>query len=89
MKLLRMATAGTDDAGDLSVVAEPADSGIEIQIDSIVLRQFGRAIECSAREVLEELGVTDCRLTIQDKGALDYVIRARIETALRRAAKEV
>ena len=42
----------------------------------------------AARSMAEEMGVTAAKIKIEDKGSLDYVIRARTETALLRAAKE-
>jgi citrate lyase subunit gamma (acyl carrier protein) len=38
--------------------------------------------------VLDKFEVTGAHVTLKDQGALDCTIRARVETALRRAAKE-
>lgn len=88
MRLRHGASAGTDESGDVLVTVEPLETGVEIQLTSTVERMFGAAIRASVLDVLNHCGVEACRVTIQDKGALDYVIRARMETALLRAWKE-
>ncbi len=76
---------GDDVRSDLRVVFEPRGSGgIEIELHSRVAVLYGRAIEIQAREVLAALGISNGRLAIQDRGALPYVISARIEAAVRR-----
>ena len=59
-----------------------------IELESVVKRQFGESILKSAEEVLSEQGVTSAKLIITDRGALDCVIRARVETAIARAKGE-
>jgi citrate lyase subunit beta / citryl-CoA lyase len=77
---------GDDVRSDLGVVFEPRTSvGIEIERHSRVEVLYGRSIEAQAREALDALGVSSGKLTIHDKGALPYVIAARIEAAVRRA----
>ena len=53
------------------------------------MERFGEAIEKAVREQLSECGVATARVRVADRGALDCVIKARVETAVRRAeAKE-
>ena len=53
------------------------------------MERFGEAIEKAVREQLSECGVAAARVRVADRGALDCVIKARVETAVRRAeAKE-
>jgi citrate lyase subunit gamma (acyl carrier protein) len=82
--IIKAATAGTMESSDVYVEIEPCDQGIEIQLESVVLGQFGGAIETVIREVLEDCSVTNARLHVVDRGALDCVIRARVETAVLR-----
>ena len=63
---------------------EPCAQGIEIRLESTVKAQFGDAIEAAVRETLAECGVERARLTLSDRGALDFVLRARVETAIAR-----
>ena len=65
---------------------EPSDEGISIDLTSSVEKQFGRQIRSVIRQVLEQLDVENAAVTAVDKGALDCTIRARMETAIYRAA---
>lgn len=82
--ILRRASAGTLESSDVYVEIEPNEGGIEIALDSVVIDQFGDAIYRAAQEVLAEQGVKNARLRLVDRGALDCVIRARVETAVAR-----
>ena len=88
MKLNRSAAAGTLESSDIYVQAAPGNGKVEIQLESIVYQQFGPAILETIQSVADELGVTDAAISAVDRGALDCTIRARVETALKRAAKE-
>ena len=86
-KIIQRATAGTLESSDVLVTLEPA-CGLEIEIDSVVQNQFGAAIRQTVEEVLNDLQVQDAKLSIVDRGALDCVIRARVETAVLRGKGE-
>ena len=86
-KIVKRATAGTLESSDVFVTLEPA-SGLKIEIDSVVQKQFGEAIRKVAEETLSELDIQEGRLSIVDRGALDCVIRARVETAVLRGKGE-
>lgn len=81
--LLQKSSAGTMESSDVLVEMEPAD-GLHIEIESAVYQQFGQAIEQTVRGVLREQGVENARVRLTDRGALECVIRARVETAIRR-----
>lgn len=81
--LLQKSSAGTMESSDVLVEMEPAD-GLYIEIESAVYQQFGQAIEQTVRGVLREQGVENARVRLTDRGALECVIRARVETAVRR-----
>lgn len=87
-QIVRHAVAGTLESSDVYVELEPHEGGIVIELESVVKRQFGESILKSAEEVLSEQGVTSAKLIITDRGALDCVIRARVETAIARAKGE-
>lgn len=82
-EIKKKASAGTMESSDAYVEVEPG-RGVEISVESVVLAQFGEQIRSSIEEVIKENDVTDVRLRLADQGALDCVIRARVETALRR-----
>ena len=79
MDLRKAATAGTMESNDIMVTLEPAEAGgIQIDLTSNVLQQFGAQIRSVITETLTEYGV--------EKGALDCTIRARVTAALFRSA---
>ena len=84
MQIRRKATAGTMQSSDLVVTVEPAES-LEIRIESTVKKQFEHLIRARVEATLARHDVAGGRITISDRGALDYAIEARVETALRRA----
>lgn len=86
--ILRSASAGTLESSDVFVEIAPAENGIEIDLNSVVQAQFGDQILAVIREVLADCGVENAHVTVQDRGALDCVIRARVETAVYRGKGE-
>lgn len=88
MKPIRRASAGSFESSDLLVLVEPAPAGTgrKIELDSVVLLQFGGAIRAEIERILDRFEVQDVQLIIKDKGALAPTIAARIETAIRRSA---
>ena len=88
MELKKPAVAGTMESSDIMVMIHPnEETGVEIDIQSDVKATFGNAIEATIREVLADFGVTDAVVAVVDKGALDFVIRARMQCAICRAAE--
>ena len=87
MEIKKTAVAGTLESSDCMVTIEPAKKGIELELESAVIRQYGRQIRKVAMETLKRLGVKKARVSIVDKGALDCTIKARVECAAMRAAE--
>lgn len=87
MQIQRKASAGTVQSSDLMVVVEPSDT-LQIDIESMVKKQFEHLIRARIVASLEELNVTTGIIRVSDRGALDYAIAARIETAIRRASED-
>ena len=87
-KIVKRAVAGTMESSDVFMELEPSESGIEIDLDSVVIHQFGDDIRRVVGEVLSEQGVEQAKVHLVDRGALDCVIRARVETAILRAKGE-
>ncbi|MEX9252759.1 citrate lyase acyl carrier protein [Pseudenterobacter timonensis] len=90
MEMKKEALAGTLESSDAMVRIGPSDEpGIQLELESLVKQQFGAAIEQVVRETLASLGVTRARVAIDDKGALDCILRARVQAAALRAAGQV
>ena len=84
MKIEKSAMASTLESSDAQVTVEPA-SGLELNIQSSVLNQYGRQIKATVLETLDRLDVKDAKVTIVDKGALDCTLKARVECAVFRS----
>jgi len=86
LKILRQARAGSLESNDLMVMVKPLEEeeGITLEVNSIVQNQYGDRIRKIVREVIEEMNAEDIYILIQDRGALDCTIKARVETAIKR-----
>lgn len=87
-EIIKIASAGTLESSDVYVEIEPCTEGIQVEVESVVKEQFGDAIEAVVLEVLEQCQVKTAKVTVSDRGALDCVIRARVETAVLRGKGE-
>lgn len=85
MRIIKPAKAGTMESNDIYVMIQPntEDKNV-IELESIVLKQFGDQIRIVIKETLESIGVKNAVVTAKDRGALDYTIKSRIETAVKR-----
>lgn len=87
MKITQAAVAGTLESGDVMIrIAPLATQEICLQINSSVEKQFGDAIRATILEVLCRDNVCGVQLNVDDKGALDCILRARLEALLARAS---
>ena len=87
-RIMQRATAGTLESSDVFVTVEPANQGLDIHIESVVMKQFGDDILAATKDVLDEFDVADAKVTVVDRGALECVLRARVECAVLRAKGE-
>lgn len=84
MIINKPAKCGTLESNDIFIMLTPSENGISIELESVVEKQFGNHIKVVIEEKLKEMGITSVLVKAQDKGALDYTIRARIEGAVKR-----
>jgi len=86
LKITKVAKAGTLESNDILIMVRPNEGGkIELELESIVRQHFGEVIEQVILHKVKEMGIEGISIKAQDKGALDYTIAARVETAIRRA----
>lgn len=89
MEIKKPAVAGTLESSDCQIVIRPnPGNGIDLELESDVKMMFGDSILETAKKVLTEFGVADAAVEIRDKGALDCVIKSRMQCAVCRAAEE-
>ena len=88
MKLITIGNAGTMESNDIMITVEPSDAGgVQVELTSSDYQQFGKQIIAVIRETAADYGVENALITAVDKGALDCTVRARVATALTRAAE--
>ncbi len=85
MVIQKAAIAGTLESSDAQVMVEPGTGNVELIIESSVIHQFGVQIRSIVLETLNRLEVTDAKVTVIDKGALDCTLKARVECAVFRS----
>ena len=76
------------ESSDAYVEIESGKGQLNVSVESIVKKQFGDKIIASVKDVLNEYSVVDANVRVVDRGALDCVIRARVETAILRAKED-
>lgn len=88
MELKVKAQAGSFESSDVLIMVEPLDTGAgrQIELQSIVMKQFGEELLNQIHNELDQWEVSDVRIIVNDKGALSPTISARLETALKRSA---
>ncbi len=81
------AQAGSLESSDLLVIVDKAEagSGRQIDLNSAVALQFGDSIMEEVHRVLDRFNIQDVSVLIEDKGALQPTICARMETAILRS----
>lgn len=87
MEIKKIAMCGTLDSSDVLVTVRPSDNEV-INITSPVASRFEDEIRCVVQKVLNENDCHHVSVTLQDSGALDCVIEARVQTALERSSKD-
>lgn len=85
MEIKKYAVAGTAESCDVQVSVEPSSAGLSVQVKSRVMNRYGRQIKITVLETLNRLGVTSGCITVNDQGALDFTIKARVECVVFRS----
>ena len=77
------ASAGSLESSDCLITISDSEQ-LEIVIESVVFEQFGDQIEEVILNTLKENNIAGMHVVCLDKGALDYTIKSRLETAIKR-----
>ncbi|SNT14152.1 citrate lyase subunit gamma (acyl carrier protein) [Anaerovirgula multivorans] len=86
MEITTIGRAGTLESNDVMITVDfTKDDGLIIEIESIVAAQFEEQIRAAIHEVLEDMRISKGHIQVVDKGALDFAIKARLKTAIKRA----
>ncbi len=84
MAQFKQAQAGTLESGDIVITIMPcvAGEGLTIEVQSIVIDQYGEQIRQTIAETVQACGISDAVIKAVDRGALEHTVRARVLTAL-------
>ena len=80
---MKVGMAGGIESNDCLITARE-NEGLKIEIESIVDAFFHDEIEKTIIDTLNERGIKNIYIKCQDKGALNYTIKARLITAIER-----
>lgn len=80
---MKIGVAGTVESNDCLISVSESDN-LEITIESIVFEYFGDQIKKVIINTLKELNINSIKVVCTDKGALDYTIKSRLVTAIKR-----
>ncbi len=83
-----LSKAGSIDKSDVLITLYENEKGIEIELNSPSAFQFGRTIKEGIKTTLNNLGVENMKVKVEDNGALDFTIKSRVETAYFRYTQE-
>lgn len=86
--LVKTATAGFDDKNDALVTVEPIAAGIEVDLTSKLMRQYGAHNTELVKTTVAEAGFDGVKVVVKDNSAWDYTIKARVLGALERGSQE-
>ncbi|WP_449136998.1 citrate lyase acyl carrier protein [Solobacterium moorei] len=89
MEIKETASAGTIDKCDCLVTVSKGDGDIKINLSSKVLYQYGDSIKNTILQTLKKLHINDVTVDVEDMGAFEYVIVARLEAAIYRSQKQM
>ena len=88
IKISQNAFAGTLESSDCLVTITPNESNeVNFEINSVVFKQYGNSILKATQNTVKKFDISGADIKIQDMGAFDCVIEARVETAIKRALK--
>ena len=86
MEVKQAAMVGTLESSDIQISIFPNPGrGLEVELQSVVMAQYGDSIRATMTEVLASFGITEAIVQAADRGALEWVIRARMQAACCRA----
>ena len=87
---MKTSQAGTLESMDclVTLTEAPSGAGIKIEITGASAARFKSAMDKKITDTLCELGTKDIEVRVQDNGALDIVLGARVEAAYKRLQKE-
>ena len=85
-KIIKIAKAGSVESNDILIMISPGEGILDIEVESVVYKQFGESIKEVILNTLRAEGISDAKVIAKDKGALDFTIRARVKACIGRGS---
>ena len=85
---MKVGVAGSKESNDCLVTVKESNE-TKIVIESVVAAFFYDQIKATVEETLKEMEVKNVFVTVEDKGALDYTIKSRLISAIKRMSLDV
>ncbi len=89
MEIKETASAGTVDKCDCLITVSKGEGYVKINLTSKVLYEYGDSIKNIILQTLKKLHINDITVDVEDMGAFEYVIVARLEAAIYRSQKQM
>ena len=90
MIIVNEASTGSAESGDARVTVRPRAGGdLALEVRGPSVQRYGDELRAAALSVLTALGVTEADVIIEEKGALDATVKARLSAACERASDRV
>ncbi|MFC1751811.1 citrate lyase acyl carrier protein [Thermoproteota archaeon] len=89
MKLQTITQSGSLESSDILIKVSPGKKGAgrKIELESVVLNEFGQSITSDINAVLDTYDIKDVHMVANDRGALTPTIKARVEAAIVKSGK--
>lgn len=88
MEINEKASAGTTDKNDCLITVSKGEGEVKINLSSKVLYEYGESIKNLIHKTLSRLSIDNVTVDIEDMGAFEYVIVARLEAVVYRSIKQ-
>jgi citrate lyase subunit gamma (acyl carrier protein) len=88
MEIIRTVKAGTLESGDILITISPHASKLIIELETPVEALYGEKIKQEIVNIVNDYEIKKGVIKAIDKGALEYTVSARMETAICRACLE-
>lgn len=84
-KIKKKASVGNaNQNADCVIEIKPRARGVKLKLNSLVEAQYGDAIKKAVDSEIKKQEIKGAEITITDRGAIDPVLRARLECVIKR-----
>lgn len=89
VEIFSVGLPGDELRSDLRAIYEPGGTPLRVEVRSKVQVMFGESLRRQAEAVAGELSIETGTITLEDYGALPFVVAARVEAVIKKAHPEI